>query len=109
MSKLITVLECSAEHAVASSPLEALLEAAGSVTLHLNEAGTTTFTSRNLATWAGGSEFSIGSSFLDLFENAARAEVGELLSLVFKQGKIVEFSAPLHPAYGRSIRWKLCR
>lgn len=109
MQSLILALDSADESALATSPLEALLEASGDVTLHLNEQGQATFTSRAAQSWSGDSAFTVGGLFFDLFDAALKDGVRNAFNQVLLQGKVVEFSAPLQAGVGRTLAWKLCR
>lgn len=97
------------ETVLASSPIEALLEAAGDLTLHLSDQGILTFTSRSLQDWARVDRFKINKSFFELFEATVRPYIKEAFGQVLTRGKVISFSAPLVPEIGKSLSWKLCR
>jgi diguanylate cyclase (GGDEF)-like protein len=109
MQTLTCAVSSVEEQAIASSPLEALLEASGDVTLHLNEQGQATFTSRSAQIWAGADVFTVGSSFFDLFEAPVKPEVVQAFNAVLKNGKLLTMTAPLRSGMARSLTWKLCR
>jgi diguanylate cyclase (GGDEF)-like protein len=97
------------EQTMASSPLEALLEAAGDATFHLNEHGQVTFSSRMAKAWAGVDKFGVGSAFVDLFDPMQHVQVQASVAQVLQQGQVAKFTAALRTGAGGPFAWTLCR
>lgn len=109
MQALTGIVSSNDEDVIAASPMEALLEASGDVTLHLNDKGQATFTSRSAQKWGGAESFSVGVSFVEMFEANSQRQVAEAFDEALNEGKQVRFSLPLQSGLGRSLDWKLCR
>lgn len=109
MQALTSPVNSVDEGIVAGSPMEALLEASGDVTLHLNDKGLATFTSRSAQQWGGNGVFVVGVSFFDLFEANSKIQVQKVFDEVIDEGKQAQFSFPLRAGVEKSLTWKLCR
>lgn len=109
MDTSLVDIEFSPEQGTASGPLEALMEASGNATFHLNEQGQVTFTSRFSRDEGPGRHIRVGGWFTTLFDEAIQPQVRAAFERVLNHGEVAQFRAPVQQGTGGVVEWKLCR